>query len=225
MEKADILNKFSFYHDAPDAFRRDLLKTAMKASLPQGAFYFHEGDVCSQIALVGKGDIRVYKSTETGREITLYHVREGETCILTASCVLAQVHYPATAKVEQETEAAVFPSDRFRNWVAKRDEVRDFVFGTIAARVAEIMALVEEISFRKMDQRLAEFLLRSFENDGLPRTMLQLTNEQIAIELGSAREVISRLLKEFERVGAVELARGRIRLLSETRLRRYLEQS
>ena len=220
MDTHDILAQFPFYHSLPARWQQRLAETAKTASLPVGAFYFHEGDACTQIALVGGGDIRVYKSGETGREITLYHVRAGGTCILTASCVLAGKRYPASASVERAAEAVLFPAAEFRQWVAESDQIRKFVFETLASRMSEVMALIEEITFRKMDTRLASFLLERFANNGRPLTTLHLTHEQIAIELGSAREVVSRLLKEFERRGAIAMTRGRLKLQSQSALQK-----
>ncbi|RMF61336.1 MAG: Crp/Fnr family transcriptional regulator [Calditrichaeota bacterium] len=220
MDKIEILKRYPFYTNTSAAFRRELEEAAVTAQLSQGQYYFHEGDACTQVALVGKGSIRVYKSGESGREITLYHVRSGETCILTASCVLAGMAYPAHGLVESDIEAAVFPAPRFRQWVAKREEVRQFVFETLAARMAEVMALVEEITFNKLDRRLVSYLLKRFANEGRPLKFLHLTHEQIAVELGSAREVISRILKDLERLGALELSRCRIGLKDEQKLRR-----
>lgn len=212
MDKKDILAQFPFFEQLPSRWQQRLQEKAASAQLPAGAFYFHEGDACTQIALVGKGDIRVYKGSESGREITLYHVRAGSTCILTASCVLAGMSYPASARVESAAKAVLFPAPDFRQWITERSEIRQFVFETLASRMAEVMALIEEITFRKMDTRLATFLQQRFANEGRPLSTLHFTHEQIAIELGSAREVISRLLKEFERLDAITITRGRIKL-------------
>ncbi len=222
MDKSDILQKYCFYAHAPLAARQKFDRAATQVELNPGDFYFHEGDACTHVALVGNGSIRVYKAGESGREITLYHVRAGETCILTASCVLAGMSYPAAAVAESQTDAVIFPAPVFRDWVASMATVRDFVFQTLATRMADLMALVEEITFNKMDKRLAEYLCQRFENEGRPITVLHVTHEQIATELGSAREVVSRLLKEFERLGAIEVARGRIRLRNEATLRQFL---
>jgi CRP/FNR family transcriptional regulator len=222
MDKIEILNKYPFYCEAGRAIQKEFEDVAVCASLNSGDFYFHEGDICSQIALIGKGSIRVYKSGETGREITLYHVRSGEACILTASCVLAEEPYPATAEIEYQVKAVVFPAAIFRDWISRIGPVRDFVFKTLAKRVAGVMALVEEITFNKMDHRLAEFLLHRFSNKCRPNNVLELTHEQIAAELGSAREVISRLLKEFERLGAINLTRGRIHLIDGKMLNKHV---
>ncbi len=225
MSKTEILENFPFYAEAGRTSRQMLEDAASAVKLRPGDFYFFEGDSCHQIALLGSGSIRVYKQGASGREITLYHVGAGETCILTASCVLAGMTYPACAIAELETEAVVFPAATFRNWVARDERVRQFVFKTLASRMSTVMALVEEIAFNRLDSRLAHYLRQSFANEGRPVRVLHATHEKIAAELGSAREVISRLLKEFERTGAIKLTRGRITLNDAGSLQRYLERS
>jgi len=224
MTKIEILRKFNFYRQATASLRAQIEQVAEVISLDGGKFYLHEGDRCNRIALVGEGNLRVYKTGESGREITLYHIQAGETCILTASCVLAGRRYPATAKVEAPTQAILFPAERFRNWVASHAELRGFVFDTLALRMAGVIALVEEIAFQKMDQRLAEFLLQRFSGGEHATTVLNLTHEQIAAELGSAREVITRLLQELQRTGAIELARGRIKLIDPGTMRAMISR-
>jgi CRP/FNR family transcriptional regulator len=219
MTKTDILRRYAFYREAQESLQKKFAHSATAITLHRGDFYFHEGDSCSQVALLGSGSVRVYKSGESGREITLYHVREGETCILTASCVLAGMRYPAAAIAELPTDAVVFPSVVFRELITEHETVREFVFQSLASRMTDLMTLIEEITFNKMDKRLADNLLLAFHNGGRPINVIHATHEQIAAELGSAREVVSRLLKEFERLGAIEVARGRILLRNEQLLR------
>ncbi|MDZ7266454.1 MAG: Crp/Fnr family transcriptional regulator [candidate division KSB1 bacterium] len=224
MEKRQILQKFPLYRAAPGTLRDQLLQAASSARLLPGEFYFQEGGVCHHIPLVGTGSLRVYKSGERGREITLYHVRPGESCILTAACLLGHRNYPASAVAEEVVEAVLYPAPLFREWIARHEEVRRFVFALLATRLAEVMTLVEEVAFGKRDLQLARFLLERFANQGRPRRTLAVTHEQIAAELGSAREVVSRLLKEFERRGAVALGRRRLHLQNEEVLRRLAEE-
>ncbi len=215
MEKIEILKKYSFFNEADAGLQKELEQEAIGAKLKAGDFYFFEGDACSQIALLGKGSIRVYKQGESGREITLYHVISGETCILTASCLLASMSYPATAIAEQDSEAVIFPAAIFRKWIGSYETIRQLIFETLAMRMSTVMSLVEEIVFNRMDHRLAQYLQQKFENGGQPLNIIHITHDQIASELGSAREVISRLLKELERLGALELTRGRISLKNQ----------
>lgn len=205
----EILRLFPFFNELSDTFRLKLTQNAELAHLPAGAVYFEEGHSCGQIALVGDGDIRVFKRGETGREITLYHVEKGQTCILSASCVLAQSTYPATAIVDREATAIVFQAGLFRDWIAQSEVIRQFIFSSLANRMAEVLFLIEELTFRKLDERLFEFLREKLKKSGQTQ-QLKMTHEEIAVELGSAREVISRLLKDFERKGIIVQNRGLI---------------
>lgn len=207
MEKKQALNKLAFYHDAKHSLKTEIAASAMVAHLEHGDYYFHEGDVCSNIAIVIGGRIRVFKMGENGRSITLYHVSPGETCILTTFCLLSQDSYQASAQAEEPTTAIIFPAGVFREWMNEHAAVRAFVFATMSDRLSEMMALIEEITFKKLDQRLVEFIISSV--DGASAS-LNLTHEEIASQIGTAREVVSRVLKEFERRGALELQRGKI---------------
>jgi CRP/FNR family transcriptional regulator len=127
-------------------------------------------------------------------------------------CTFLDTPSPASAIAEEPVDALVMPAASFRRWIEESDSMREFVFQAIANRFIDLMMLVEEITFQKLDRRLAGFLLRSFHRKGLHLRELTATHEEIAMELGSAREVVSRLLKEFERLGAINIARGRITL-------------
>lgn len=216
--RKEILNCYSFYRDGDPAFRRELENASVAVKLPPGTDYFREGGQCRQVALIGRGSVRVFKKGETGREITLYYVLPGETCILSASCMLGESRYPANAVVEEETEAVVLDAGFFRTAVSAREDVRRFVFDTLSRRLTDVFALIEEVSFGRMDRRLIDFLSKRFNESGGEGSMLTITHEQIAAELGTAREVVSRLLKEFERTGALGLSRGRITLRDKSRL-------
>lgn len=218
MTRTEILSMYPFYRDAAPVFRREVENASVAVKIPPGAEYFREGGQCRQVALIGRGSVRVYKKGETGREITLYYVNPGETCILSASCVLGERAYPANAVVEEETEALVLDAGFFRSAVSSREDVRRFVFETLSRRMTEVLTLLEEISFGRMDRRLADFLSRRFGEKGGDSGVIAMTHEQIAGELGTAREVVSRLLKELERSGAIGLSRGRITLMDRDRL-------
>ena len=220
MNKIEILNNLSFYNQSNSRFRAEIENKCRKATLPEGKLLFLEGDSCNEVGFVGKGNIRVSKIAETGREITLYHVNPGEGCVLNISCAFADIGYPAMATVEIETELVLFPTALFQEWMAK-NEIRTFVFELYSKRLTQVITLIEEVLFRKIDQRLAEFLVLKFDNDGRPRRIIKMTQEQIASVLGTAREVVNRFLKEFERVGAITSFGGRIQLENESRLKSY----
>ncbi|HEY6572087.1 MAG TPA: Crp/Fnr family transcriptional regulator, partial [Candidatus Eisenbacteria bacterium] len=165
------------------------------------------------------GRMRVYKLGENGHEITLYHVGAGEACPLNVSCILSDRPVPAMARVEEDVEAIVVPAAEFRSWMARHESLRTFVFQTFASRLSEMMSLVEEVAFRRMDQRLARRLHDILMLEEAPRESVEITLAELASDLGTAREVVSRLLKEFERLGAISLSRGRISLKNSAKLR------
>jgi len=217
----DVLNKISFYSKSSAPFRKQVEDQGEYRRISQGTPLFNKGDTCSIVGLVGKGRIRVSKMSQSGREVTLYHVEPGEGCVLNLSCAFANNKYPATAVVEETIDQVVFPTSIFQNWLVN-DDVRAFVFDLFSNRLIKVITLIEEIVFRKMDQRLTEFLLDKFENNGRPIRYIHLTQEQIASNLGTAREVINRLIKELEKAGAVQSSRGKITLLDEDALTKYM---
>ncbi len=139
---------------------REFQDIAFFARIPAGHDVFVEGDIVDSIALLISGVVRVYKIGETGREITLYRFGDGESCILTANAILSQKGFPAIATVEKEAEAVMIPSDTFRDWVRRYDLWREFVFELLSQRLSAVMAIVEEVAFRRMDIRLASLLLK-----------------------------------------------------------------
>ena len=193
-----------------------LAENANAVLLRRGENICHEGDDCSHLALVTGGAARVYKLAESGREITLYRVEPGECCILTASCMLSGRPFPANATVEADLDAIVIPGARVTEWMQQHAIWRHYLWDLLAARLGDVISLVEEVSFRRMDQRLADFLAEHLPASGEP---LQATHQQIAADLGTSREVVSRILKDFEQRGLLDLGRGRIAILDLDGLR------
>jgi len=188
---------------------REFQKAAEFARIPVGHDVFVEGDRVDAIALLITGVVRVYKIGETGRQITLYRFGDGQSCILTANAILSARSFPAIATVEAAAEAVMIPSEVFRDWVRRHEPWRDFVFELLSARLASVMEIVEEVAFRRMDTRLADFLVTR-SRQGNP---LHITHHEIAAELGSSREVISRLLEDLESRGKVKVSRGELQVL------------
>lgn len=189
----------------------DFQQAAFIAKISAGQDVFLENDRVDAIALLISGVVRVYKIGETGREITLYRFGNGESCILTANAILSQKTFPAIAVVEKDAEAVMIPADIFRQWVGKYDLWRDFVFDLLSQRLSSVMAIVDEVAFRRMDERLAAFLLTRSQLQNPIRS----THQEIASELGSSREVISRLLEDFSQRGFVRVGRAEIEILDE----------
>lgn len=188
--------------------------------VPAGTVVFHDGDPCRHYLLVLDGSVRVQKTALSGREITLYRVESGQSCVLTTSCLLSGDAYPAEGITETEVTAVSIPIAAFERGLAGSRGFREFVFAAYGRRIANLIVLVEAIAFQRLDHRVAEHLVRRCGSHG----ELVTTHQAVAAELGTAREVVSRQLKEFERRGWIALQRGRIRLLDSAALSALLER-
>src|SRR3990170_697945 len=188
---------------------REFEQAAHYARIPAGRDVFAEGDQVDAIALLISGVVRVYTIGETGREITLYRFGTGESCILTANAILSRQTFPAIATVERDAEAVMIPAETFRGWVQRYDRWRGFVFDLLSQRLSSMMAIVDEVAFRRMDRRVAGLLLER----GRASPTIQITHQEIAAELGSSREVISRLLEDFAARGWIRTGRGTLEVL------------
>lgn len=182
----------------------DVLKEARIADIPAGETIYHVGDSCENYLLVLEGSVRVQMFSENGHEIVLYRVENGQSCIMTTSCLLARETYQAEAITESPIRAVIIPATAFEQALATLADFRQFVFTTYARRIADLLSLIKAIAFERMDVRLARFLLQQTAD----QSELHMTHQHIANELGTAREVVSRLLKEFERRSIIETHRG-----------------
>lgn len=209
-----IARSLSVLQRADPALAREFQQTAFFARIPSGKDVFVEGDRADAIALLISGVVRVYKIGETGREITLYRFGIGESCILTANAILSQQSFPAIATVEQDAEAVMIPADAFRDWVRRYDLWRGFVFDLLSHRLSSVMALVDEVAFRRVDTRVASLLLQRSRSEN----PIRITHQEIAAELGSSREVISRILEGFVSEGMIRSTRGVVEILDFERL-------
>lgn len=212
-----VIPALPFLAHAPAELVRDFLREASIHTVPAGAQIFAEGDECSAIAILLSGVVRVFKIGETGREITLYRFAQGESCILTANCILGNHQFPAIAVVERDAEAVVIPATTFRDWVNRYQPWRDYVFDLLSRRLASVMAVVDEVAFRRMDARIADFLARRLSPSS---PNLRITHQEIAAELGTSREVVSRILEDFSAGRLIETGRGTITLLDHAGLLR-----
>jgi CRP/FNR family transcriptional regulator len=206
---SQITNSLPLLQQAEPQLIREFQDKAFLASIPAGRDVFVEGDYPESIALVISGVVRVYKIGQTGREITLYRFGLGESCILTANAILSQRSFPAIATVEEDIEAVIISGDIFKEWVKRFDLWREFVFDLLSDRLSAVMTIVDEILFQRMDERVARWLV---EQGQLQKT-IKITHQEIAAELGSSREVISRILENFNQQGLIEPGRGMIKLI------------
>lgn len=194
-----------------------------KRSFAKGAILYEEGFPCPMVPLILSGVVRVFKMGETGREITLYRVEPGQICVLSSTCALTgrEAKLPAIAVAETDVELLAVPSHVFRKQLANEPQLQSHLNQILTERLSEMMMVIDEVAFGRVDIRLAEELLRGCR--GTPGAEVTATHAQLAMELGSAREVVSRVLKEFERQGMVRLGRGRIKVLDPDRLREFVQ--
>jgi CRP/FNR family transcriptional regulator len=209
-----VVRALPVLQQADPQLAREFMEAAFMTRIPSGRDVFVEGDRVEAIALLISGVVRVYQIGETGREITLYRFGLGESCILTANAILSQQSFPAIATVEQDAEAVMIHAETFRDWVRRYDLWRGFVFDLLSQRLASVMALVDEVAFRRMDVRIASLLLER----GRLENPIRITHQEIAAELGSSREVISRLLADLSSQGLIQQGRGNIEILDQTSL-------
>lgn len=205
-----MIEQFAFLREAPTAVKDQFRQHVIVRELPAGATICWEGDRCQQLAIVLSGSVRVYKVGENGRELTLYRIEANESCVLTASCILSQTHFPALAVTETAVRAALIPAPILRQWTEQHDIWREYVFGLMAQRLVSVITTVEEVTFRRVDARIAAFLHQHARTN----QTLTITHQEIASELGTAREVVSRILKDYEREQIVALSRGTITILN-----------
>lgn len=208
-----ILDSWAAMPDLEPTIDREVRGAAIFKSVAAGTDLFHRSDPCSHIAIVGSGNIRVYALSDEGRQITMYRIRTGETCLLTLTCVLGGVAYAGHAVAETDVNAVLLPADRFRSWVDRSPALRRYVFSFISVQTAGLVGLIEAL-FLSVDRRLAGVLLGAFGD----HEQLSATHSALAADAGTSREVVSRYLKEFERQGVIDLGRGVIDLRDRSAL-------
>ncbi|MFB1488949.1 MULTISPECIES: Crp/Fnr family transcriptional regulator [unclassified Thiocapsa] len=210
-QRQRILDSFAFLREAPAAFCAELFDHSTLARLPAGQLICHDGAQCTHLPLVLTGTGRVYKLGENGREITLYRVQPGESCVITTSCILSGRPFPAFAVCESAVEAVVVRPAEVRRWMATSEPWREYLFALIGGRLQEVFSLLDAVLFQRLDQRLITCLLGL--SAATPGRDIQMTHQALAVELGSSREVISRVLKSMEQQGLLRTTRGHIELL------------
>ncbi len=198
-----------------------LLENAFEVRYPAGKFLVENGALCENVYVVLDGLIRIYKMSEEGREITYYRVGKGETCLFTMGCILEHEPFDAMAQVEKESRVLAIPGYFFEQLMNANPAFRNYVIRRLLTTITDLMMLTEEVTFHSMTQRLAGFLVNTSHDQG--KTTIIMTHEKISQELGTAREVVSRMLKELEKKDILELSRGKIRLMEIEVLEHMME--
>lgn len=210
--KTQLLALFPSLRDLPAELMRRLDQESSYIEVPSGTVLFESSSTCQAFPMPLTGAVRVTRTSASGRELQLYRVQPGESCIITSSCLLGNNAYPARGVAEGNFTAVVMPRALFSELIEQHQPFRAYVFNLFGERLAVLMQLVEEVAFRKLDQRLAALLL-SKGND------IHTTHQNLADELGSVREIISRLLKNFADQGMLELGREQIKIIDPDALR------
>jgi len=190
---------------SPD-LRAEIEARSRVVRLPSGATVFSPGQAADHLLLMLRGTVRVSQLSESGREIVLYRVEAGESCAMTTACMIGDQDYPAEGVAETEVEAVALPRAVFDDLAARSAAFRAFVFRAYAQRITDLFRIIDEVAFGRIDIRLAQRLLALAGDGGDVRS----THQQLATELGTAREVVSRQLQEFQRRGWIAQSRGAV---------------
>ncbi len=209
------INRFPGLEAMPADVAHTLVTGSKVVRLPAGAQVFEPGQHADNLLFLLSGTVRVQQRSDSGREVFLYRVNAGESCVLTTACMLADEDYAAEGLTETEVEAVVIPRRIFDDLAARSEVFRTFIFRAYSRRIADLFSLIDDIVFQRVDVRLAARLL-DLAQDGI----VHATHQVLAVELGTAREVISRTLGEFQRRAWVEQARGELRILDHEGLGR-----
>jgi len=210
--KEQLLVLFPSLGGLPPDLQRRLDQESSYIEAPAGTVLFESSSPCQAFPMLLSGSVRVTRAGANGRELQLYRVAPGESCIITSSCLLGQNAYPARGIAEGSLTGVVLPRALFSLLIEQHPPFRAYIFNLFGERLAELMQLVEEVAFRKLDQRLAALLLAKGGT-------IHATHQSLADELGSVREIISRLLKSFQDQGVLELGREQIKILDPKALR------
>jgi CRP/FNR family transcriptional regulator len=201
--RAKLLERFPFFASLPARQLDALLAQAQTVRAPRGSVIFDARQPCRGFPLVLEGSVRVTQTAPNGREIVLYRVDPGDGCVLSGGCLLGRSDYSASGVADGDVTLLSIPPALFQQLLLEFEPFRRFVFGMYGARLAEVMQLVEEVAFRRLDARLAQLLVHR-------GPVIGATHQKLAEELGSVREIVSRLLRQFEDRGWVELGRERV---------------
>lgn len=207
---------FPIWNSLTAAQKQRLEAAAVRKYAPAGTLLHNGGEDCMGLILISSGQLRIYTTSDDGREITLYRLLERDICLFSASCMLHSVQFDLQVSAERDTEFWLVSSEAYSALMKESAPIANFTNSIMASRFTEVMWLMDQLLWKRMDQRIAKFLLDEAALDS--SDTLKLTHEAIANHLGTAREVITRLLKYFQSEGAVKLSRGAIEILDAERL-------
>lgn len=212
----DFQRSFPFWSEISQEDKAYIYDNSFEVSYSKGTT-IHDGNECLGVVLVRSGCLRVYIMSEEGKDITLYRLHSGEMCMLSASCVIQSITFDVFVDAEEDSECCVVNGGAFARVSEENANIKIFMLETAVSRFSDVMWVMQQILFMSMDKRLAIFLYE--ESARLDSDIINLTHEQIAKYIGSAREVVSRMLKYFVNEGIVEVSRKGVRIIDKNRLR------
>lgn len=216
-----LKDTLSFWKELSATQLRDLQQSIVKKRFNIGETMHGNSDKCSGLFLIRRGQVRAYIISENGKEITLYRLFDRDVCIFSASCMMKNIAFDIYVEVEKETEAYLIPTPIFRKLSEEAMSVQIFTNNLMASRFTEVMWIMEQALFMSFDKRLANFLMEQSSIEAADT--LTITHERIANHLGTAREVVTRMLKYFQNEGIVGLNRGTIEILDRDKLEQLSE--
>ena len=214
------VSRLPFWQLLTEQERDTVQRSAMVRRYEQGALIHGGGSECLGLLLVLSGEIRTYLLSDEGREVTLFRLYPGELCVLSASCVISQITFDTQMTAQQETEVLIIPAGLVAALTEQNLSVRCFLYELATQRFSDVMWAMQQILFKGLDRRLAEFLLSEAARTG--SDTIRMTHEQLAQHISSAREAVARMLKTFSEEGLVELKRGVITLRDKDGLRQMV---
>ena len=189
----------------------EIVQVGKIKTVEQGEILIDLDEVIRFLPLIYSGTIKVHREDDEGKEILLYYVEAGNTCAQSLSCCMTNKRSTIRAEAEEETEFISIPIDKLDEWMSKYPSWKEFIMGTYSFRFEELLRTVDELAFKKLDERLLHYLMHKAKISG--NQVLSVSHREIAYDLNSSREVISRLLKQLENLGEIKLGRGKIELL------------
>lgn len=207
---------YPFIKEIDKKQREQFIKSIQPIESEKGRLLIAEGKVCERVIFVLEGSIRIYKVSESGREITLYRIGPGETCIMTIASILGNHNFEAIAEVEENASLVILSAELFKELFSTNIALQTYVFNELSTKLHEVMLVLEEVAFKSMDQRIGNFLKDKYIKNS--KQNIKITHEEIALELGTAREVVSRVLKDFQNRGLIKQLRGTIEILDHKKI-------
>ncbi len=220
-DESFMCDTLGFWKDLTNQQKLILKEAVMIKDFTAGESMHSSSDHCSGLFLIRSGQVRAYILSETGKEITLYRLFDRDVCIFSASCIMKNITFDIYVEVEKDTKAYLLPTAMFRKLSEETLAIQIFTNNLMASRFSDVMWIMEQALFTSFDKRLASFLQEQMVIE--ESTTLVITHEKIAAHLGTAREVVTRMLKYFQNDGIVALRRGTIEILSEEKLRSLMD--